>query len=218
MNLFGIQNDKELFDLLEQQFREIATGVGLSHTLARQRVSDIYHAWRQDMKRANDFNFGDEEDVESDHVKCAAHLTYWIRRYSPVVDLQTSLQAAINPPYSDGQVLSMYSLEGMQFAEDEAIGTKSEEQPADALVIGHRKRIFAYANEYLAFDLGFRLARSYEAKKLGVRDNEFGPDVEFIDTICYIFKFKNISPHAIFLIYKSLLFDRLRQQKAESGS
>jgi len=80
--------------------------------------------------------------------------------------------------------------------------------------LAQRERIQSYANEYFAFTWGLRLAQSYQHEKdveNGVAaplSLSFAPDEDLIECYCYFLKYKNVSPHAIFLVYKSLLFAR----------
>ena len=61
-----------------------------------------------------------------------------------------------------------------------------------------------YSDTYLAFDLGFRLCDYYETHK---KNNPTQPKIlslEYLQSVCYMLKFKNVSPHALILIYRSL--------------
>jgi len=71
-----------------------------------------------------------------------------------------------------------------------------------------------YANEYSAFTIGFDLCAYFTAGKKGsdVFKNDFQLDETYILTMCHFLKTKNVSPHALFLIFKSLLFNPLKTQ------
>lgn len=65
-----------------------------------------------------------------------------------------------------------------------------------------RELLFAYANEYLAFDFGYQFCRFYELGKGRAESLNLGDD--YYRTMCHFLKYKTVSPHALFLIYKSL--------------
>lgn len=62
-----------------------------------------------------------------------------------------------------------------------------------------------YASEYLAFDLGLSICEFFENNRPG-RGQKLVPDFppDFYETISYFMKFKNLSPHAMGIIYRSL--------------
>jgi hypothetical protein len=110
-----------------------------------------------------------------DHFKQCGHLAYWLRRFAPVVDYQ--------------DIAKQYTGEDLYANEREL-----------------RKLLEEYGTEYIAFDLGFQICEYYERervdRKASVRD--IPVDMEYLTTVCHMLKFKHVSPHAIFLIYKSL--------------
>lgn len=112
-----------------------------------------------------------------DHFKRCGHLAYWIRRAAPVVD-------AID-------IAGMITYEGGDLITPE--------------VQEFRDLLFAYGNEYLAFDLGLQFSLFYERHGKSLRAEGLNITRDYIGTMCHFLKFKNVSPHALFLIYKSLL-------------
>ena len=62
-----------------------------------------------------------------------------------------------------------------------------------------------YGSEYLAFDFGFAICEFFENNRPG-RGQKLVPDFPpgFYETISYFMKFKNLSPHAMGIIYRSL--------------
>ena len=69
-----------------------------------------------------------------------------------------------------------------------------------------RDLLFGYVNEYIAFDIGFQFCRYYETAKKGgsERATNLILSEDYLRTTCHFLKYKNVSPHALFLIYKSL--------------
>lgn len=115
-----------------------------------------------------------------DHFKRSGHLCYWLRRSSPIIEAQ-SISA-------------------------------SEERPLNDFV---RTMLFRYANEFTAFYAGFRICKFFETKRTdggGGYDphlDNLDIDAEYFYTVCHFLKEKNVSPHALYLIYMSL-FANLR--------
>lgn len=72
--------------------------------------------------------------------------------------------------------------------------------PLTATEVEFRKLLLAYCNEYLAFDFAFQFVKYYESAH--GNDLILPPDYYF--TMCHFLKYKNVSPHAMHLIYKSL--------------
>jgi hypothetical protein len=111
-----------------------------------------------------------------DHFKRCGHLTYWVRRLGPVIDA--------HDPFN---TQDSYSAEA----------TETE--------LALRKKMFGFWNEYIAFELGFQFCKFYEVgQENAVRGATFFPSIDYYDTMCQFLKFKNVSPHALFLIFKSL--------------
>ena len=69
-----------------------------------------------------------------------------------------------------------------------------------------RDLLFGYCNEYLAFDLGYQFCRYYEINKAGgsQRATTLILDEDYLRTTCHFLKYKQVSPHALYLLYKSL--------------
>jgi hypothetical protein len=115
-----------------------------------------------------------------DHFKQAGHLAYWLRRCKPIYELNENKSY---PP----------------------AGTKED---VDFTTDG-QELLLKYANEYLAFSLGYHICLLHtitdekEAK-------EFRIDKNYLEIVCQFLRNKNVSPHALYLIYRSL-FHRAKQ-------
>jgi len=168
-------------DIFVRTFTQYVTdvlqdGARLFPRFAIQRLHDAHTAWMDDLKRV-----GDNEprlDQGLDHLKQCGHLAFWLRRTSPLVetiDLTQNIADAPGLPITD---------------------------------IEHKFRelLFAYGNEYLAFDFGYQICRYHELAQPGgsQRAQTLTPTVEYYTTMCHFLKWKTVSPHAVFLIYKSL--------------
>ena len=107
-----------------------------------------------------------------DHFKRAGHLTYWIRRMSPIID---GHDPHYNPQDSDSHKVEPNSAE-----------------------LRMRERMFGFWNEYVAFEVGFQLCKFYELGQPGKRRRgEFFPSADYYETMCQFLKFKNVSSSAL---------------------
>jgi hypothetical protein len=141
-----------------------------------QRLVEAHGAWQNDLTRV-----GDNEphlDEGLDHFKQCGHLVFWLRRTSPLIDVVDLTQ---------------------NVADASGLPLIPQEQ-------AFRDLLFGYANEYLAFDFGYQICKFYELGKAGgsARASTVVPDVDYYKTMCHFLKYKSVSPHAIFLIYKSV--------------
>lgn len=160
---------------LQAQYADVCRKAGISCKLLSHRLLDAHEHWQTDLKRVSQFELNNKTP---DHFKQSGHLVYWLRRTSPVIEF-------INPKHN------ISDAEGLP-------PTEAEKKLQELL--------FKYGNEYLAFDVGYRLCRYYETERndgpLGDKDRLLTPD--YILTISHFLKTKNVSPHAMFLILKSL--------------
>ena len=144
--------------------------------LSRHRIIEAHGAWQNDLRRVG----GNEPNLDDglDHFKQSGHLAFWIRRMSPVagvIDLTHNFADAEGYPITGGEQ-------------------------------AFRNLLFGYCNEYIAFDFGYQISRYYEIAKQGgsVRAAGMAPPEEYYLTMCHFLKYKTVSPHALFLVYKSL--------------
>jgi hypothetical protein len=143
--------------------------------LSHPRTVEAHGAWLNDLERVNEH----EKNLGGglDHFKRCGHLAFWVRRMGPVVE----------------------SVETTSYQDSPGYDLSPDEQ-------AFRDLLFGYCNEYLAFDLGFQFCRYYEMNKPGgsARAVRLVLGEEYLRTTCHFLKYKNVSPHALFLIYKSL--------------
>ena len=73
--------------------------------------------------------------------------------------------------------------------------------------------MFNYSAEYLAFELGLRICRFFseygEIDKVAIPD----PSPDYFKAVCYFLKYKQVSPHALVIIYESLFAPRENKEK-----
>lgn len=193
-------------DHCERHLREIY----LAGTISKQRILDVFQAWKEDLERSKERSFR-EEGISPGHIKAAAFLTYWLRREAPIVNLSSSegqyselTRLCIEFDVDDDQMTKPLSRERLK-----EIKLSSGMSMLDLL--DNRKRAYAYSNELFAFTFGLNLAKAYEEQSLREKNTPFQiatPSKSYVEDICYLFKFKSVSPHAIDLVYRALLMVR----------
>jgi hypothetical protein len=156
--------------------KDILWSARLFPRLSEPRVIEAHGAWCNDLNRVSNHEPHLEEGL--DHFKRCGHLAFWVRRMSPVVEAVDVTQ-------------NVADAEGMPLSGDE---------------MAFRDLLFGYCNEYLAFELGLQFCRFYEIGKPGgsARANSLVLSEDYIRTMCHFLKYKQVSPHALFLVYKSL--------------
>ena len=186
--------------------------------LSRPRLHDIFCAWKEDLDRSEKGNFLNKA-ISPDHIKAAAHLTYWIRREAPIIDLITlqddCSKQIIGGQYDDNETIKIEL--GTEEIIPDSIEIQETELKSWTLNTGlslidfqeARTKAVVYGNELFGFSFGFYLAKAYEEQKrreVGIASKGIAwPSGAYIDDLCYFLKFKNVSPHSLDLIYRALL-------------
>lgn len=172
----GMAAEDEFVAFFAEFAKAILGGARLFPKLSMARLVEAHGAWRNDLERVS----GNERNLSFglDHFKQAGHLAFWLRRMGPVVEV-VDLTANISDP------------SGYPVTEEE-----------EAL----RGLLFAYCNEYVSFEVGFHICLFYERARVDGGDTalEVPIDEDYYRTICHFMKYKSVSPHAMFMIYKSL--------------
>lgn len=150
-----------------------AAELGVLCTWSKARSKDAHLNWLQDLRRLEEM---EDEIGKPDHIKCASHLIYWLRRMSPI----------------------------SSFTIDEGC---SDTDPSVEFLL-------KYGREYLAFNFGYEIARTYECN---IKHRNLGPESfslqssmsdvksnDFVICVSHVLKLKNISPHAITIILKAV--------------
>jgi hypothetical protein len=118
-------------------------------------------------------------DQGLDHFKQCAHLAYWLRRMAPIIE------------YED--IAALWEEPDTLYAEE----------------VAAREFLARYGTEFIAFDMGFQICLYYELEKL---DNALRTPPrlsgDYLTDLCHMLKFKHVSPHSLYLVYKSILLPR----------
>lgn len=74
------------------------------------------------------------------------------------------------------------------------------------------KVLVKYGNQYCALDLGFHLCGFFEANRVGskIYSSDYELDNDFSLAVSHFLKTKNVSPHAMFLIFKSMFYNPIK--------
>lgn len=80
--------------------------------------------------------------------------------------------------------------------------------------IAEQELLFKYGNQYCAYHLGFRICAYFEANRVDseIYSSDYDLNHDYKVVVSHFLKTKNVSPHALFLIYKSLFFKPLIQK------
>ena len=189
-----LKRDRSYFKRAMAQFYvNVAETFGCNITLSDRRIGEAYDFWMEDVERVL------ERDVPPgttalDHFKNAAHLAFWLRRHIPINDIT--------------------------FRKDKLIVTHSAQgeraDPTQAQV-----QFMSYGNELCALFVGFYICLAYEVCAMAERDTRRGKTTVVSDAIGVrrlpphfqaeyprLLKHKPMSPHALYMLYRSL-FDTL---------
>lgn len=178
--------DDTIFSVLTDRMKfRMFVAEQYTHALSEARLFPRFS--QQSLDDAHQFWCGDISRVSDfelggstpDYYKQCGHLIYWLRRTSPVIEFIDDIPSIQDAP---GYPLS-------------------EEQNA------YRDLVARYGNEYLAFDLGFRIARFWDAAARGYNEEDLLLPTDYIKVMVHFLKAKNVSPHAMYLILKSLFLN-----------
>lgn len=179
----GILDAIEDCDVFVRSFCEYAEGALASCRLlpvvSKPRLIEAHGAWLNDLHRVG--NHEPHLDNGLDHFKRCGHLAFWLRRMSPIVE---SIDLTKNLGDADGYALSQ------------------DEKEFRLLLLG-------YCNEYIAFDYAYQICKYYELGKVppSARAATLAPSREYYRSTCHFLKYKNVSPHGMHLIFKSLFLE-----------
>ena len=144
--------------------------------MSKPRLIEAHGAWMNDLSRVGTHEPNLDDGL--DHFKRCGHLAFWLRRMAPIVE---AIDTTNNLADAAGYALSADEIE-------------------------FRDLLLGYCNEYIAFDYSFQICKYYELGKVppSARAAVVAPSREYYQTMCHFLKYKNVSPHAMHLIFKSL--------------
>ncbi len=185
--LFSNLADRQWFhDFVDYQYKRVVFNMEpVTPVLSEYWIYQAHYRWAKDMEHSSKKEY---DGRPLDHFKRAGFLCYWLRRCPPMAELMS------NPDLTFAQI---------KFRDPNKILTQ-------------------YGNVFAAFDIGLRICRYWEFARTDINyDSETRQRIlkfsipqrsEFIEDICYTLAEKNISPHSLHMLYKSL-FLALRPQE-----
>lgn len=87
-----------------------------------------------------------------------------------------------------------------------ALGKDNTVIKHDKVVMGQQKLLAKYGRAFLPFHLGYRICHNFESNRADGGGLSLRLDADYIESMCYVMKYKNVSPHAMGMIYRSLFF------------
>lgn len=193
-SLFREDVIRELFDqdtfisLITLNFNEIANRVGCEVTLSKRRLIEAYDFWRADEKRTLSDGI-QRGTTELDHFKHGAFMAFWLRRMIPI---------------NETRILPQYA------------------NPSESMKA--RQRFFLrYGNEICALLIGYQICLNYETARhfSGENGSKVRPIADrpallrrstlpqdLLANFAMVLKHKNMSPHSLYLLYRSLFSGR----------
>lgn len=189
-----LQADRDFFKRAIAQFYiRVAETHGCNVVLSDRRIGEAYDFWMDDVERVLGNDVPDDT-VALDHFKHAAHLAFWLRRHIPINDVAFRAEMQVVEHTVSGE---------------RRIPTKAQVEFA------------TYGNELCALLVGFYICLAYEVCAMAKRDPKKGATTVVSDGIGVkrlpshfqaefprLLKHKPVSPHALYMLYRSL-FDTL---------
>jgi hypothetical protein len=173
-----LKNQSWFEGFVKYQYRRVVFGASpLAPIFSDYWISQAYIHYEKDVDRVSNNEF---QGKPLDHFKRAGFLSYWLRRCPPIAEFGR------NPDLA---------LAGIKLRDPHALEK-------------------FHGNQWAAFDIGFRICRFFEAyrkdsasiygKHIPIDAFTLQGREEYIKDLCYVLSDKNISPHAIGIIYRSL--------------
>jgi len=162
---------KELYSVFKDFSRDAVKSARFDVAVSSARMYDVHFAWVDDIYRVH--NREPHLTDGLDHFKIAGHLSFWLRRFTPVVDLIDLSFVDSHEPWAEQDLLFRDFLKSYL----------------------NEYLAFEFGMELVRFYETFRIDGA------GPRATEI-PTESFYRTTVHFMKFKTVSPHAMNLIYK----------------
>ncbi|TCP80812.1 hypothetical protein C8J31_11452 [Rhizobium sp. PP-CC-2G-626] len=173
-----IQTKGNFLELIHIDFHRRAEEMKVEFHWNSGRAQDAFFQWRQDLER---IQLVEERVAKPDHLKCAAHLIYWLRRSSPVNEFSYDTYEGFDLDAPENASIRFMLLYGREYL---------------AFDLGYRA-----AQLYETKVNGRELPPEAFAPRSALPDV---PPNDFLETVVHVLKMKNVSPHAIFLVLKAM--------------
>lgn len=147
-----------------------------SPKISDARLFEAHGAWLNDLRRVGEHEKNLKRGL--DHFKQCGHLSYWLRRFSPIIEFVDLDFGESERPMTAGEIALRTLMEGY-----------SNEYMAFDFC-------FQICRHYEAESL----ERTSPRAKTIILSNDY------YKLVCHFMKYKHVSPHAMHLVYKSLFF------------
>jgi hypothetical protein len=144
--------------------------------LSKPRIYEAHGAWLMDLDRVGTHERHLTKGL--DHFKRCGHLTFWLRRMSPIVEFMDLNFEELEHPMTD------------------------LEKAFHKLLISYSNEYLAFD---FGFQI-CKYYETKHKKKPSKRAAELVLSQEYYQTTCHFLKYKTASPHALQLIFKSLFY------------
>lgn len=176
--------DREWFiRCIGRNYQQLAARWGCRVHMSVRRLGEAHDFWLEDVDRVLKVGI-QAGTTDLDHFKHASFIAFWLRRMIPVNDTNREPQSVM----------------------------------ARTATSAEQSKFFRYGNELCALLIGFQLCLFYESSKALEKDGKIVPvvpdrmayikEINFPeglrDDFAMVLKHKNISPHSLYLLYKSL--------------
>ncbi len=183
-NALNLHNRQHFVDAVNYAYNEVAEQYFCRCDMSERRLIEAYDYWQEDANRTLGLGI-DKKSKTLDHFKHAAFICFWLRRTNPINELRGQ-----SPVPNDRR--------------------KSAQL------------FFQYGNEICALFIGLQLCLFYESGRWDEESSNVSPiggltdrlklvslPPDLLGDFAMILKHKNMSPHAIYLMYKSLFNNTL---------
>jgi hypothetical protein len=165
-------------NFIKYQYRDVVfRSSPISPIFSDYWISQAFLHYVKDVSRVSNNEYNGKP---LDHYKRAGLLCYWLRRCPPIAEFGNNAD---------------FLLSGVKLRSPNTLET-------------------IHGNQWAAFDIGFRICRFFQAFRNDTRQNaaerakieriSLQGEAEYLQDLCYILSDKNMSPHAIGIIYRSL--------------
>jgi hypothetical protein len=223
------------FDVFKARFTKITSEsfkrFQLEPVFSEQRLVDVYEAWKFDLNRSQD-NFK-EKDTLPDHIKCAGYLMHWLKRFSPITNLNDPFYSLATARGKSTTVDKFVLVTDEESLPEGSRSAQLDEIPLEDLIkfrqdhgmelglfVPHRNWVASYYNEYAAWDFCYRMAFAFELQKNKEKNEALKntnqlehsysfrtPSTTFIHDFCHLLKYKSVSPQGIAFLLRATLRD-----------
>lgn len=183
IDLFDKLHDPYWFiDFIKHQYGQIFSVEKFVPEISSYQAHQAHERWVTDIER---IRVNENGGLSLDHFKLAAHLAFWLKRFSPVAKFKQNqdLKIANVRTRDDGSYIYSY---------------------------GNSQAAFLLGFRICSFWEAMKLDHTRtKADKIRPQDFNLADHKDFLQNVSYVLADRSSSPHALFLVYKALFIDPL---------